>query len=351
MRDVAVIAFAQHPNLRAHREGNDIEILIQPIADAVAESGLTREQIQFTTGGSNDFLVGRAFSFLRALDAVGIYPAKEDSHVEMDGAWALYEAWVRLQCGDIDTALVWGLGKTSLGDISELMTLSVDPYYMAPLAPEPQDLAALQLRAMLDAGICCERELAEIAAQRQASALQNPWVEWDRARSADEILTEPYTSSPLRPSLGPPTTDGAACVILAAGDVARRHCKRPAWIKGIDHRTDAHSIGVRDLTECRSAKWAAEHAGVGAAPVDVAELHASFAHEEILLRRALGLGEATVVNPSGGPLTADPMMATGLIRIGEAAARIHAGDAGRVVGHASAGLCLQNNMVVVMEAS
>jgi hypothetical protein len=31
----------------------------------------------------------------------------------MDGAWALYEAWVRLHHGDIDTALVFGSGKSS----------------------------------------------------------------------------------------------------------------------------------------------------------------------------------------------------------------------------------------------
>jgi hypothetical protein len=43
-------------------------------------------------------------------------------------------------------------------------------------------------------------------------------------------------------------------------------------------------------------------------------------------------------------------MATGLIRIGEAAARIHRGVAGRTLGHATAGPCLQQNLVCVMEA-
>ena len=35
----------------------------------------------------------------------------------MDGAFALYEAWVHLQMGHIDTALVYSFGKTSLCDI------------------------------------------------------------------------------------------------------------------------------------------------------------------------------------------------------------------------------------------
>lgn len=349
MRDIAVISFAQLLNQPSH-QGNDIEILIEPIAAAMDASGLTREEIQFTTGGSNDFLVGRAFSFVRALDAVGIHPCKEDSHVEMDAAWALYEAWVRLQLGDIDTALIWGLGKTSLGNLDELMTLSTDPYYVAPLMPDPTSIAALQARALMDSGRCSEQDLAAIAARRQEAALANPWVVWDRARTAEEIMAEEYEAAPLRPSTSSPVTDGAACVILAAGDVARRVCDRPAWIRGIDHRTDTFNIGARDLTRSLSAAAAAERAGVSEGAVDVAEVHAAHAHEEIILSNALGLGPETKLNPSGGALTADPLMATGLIRIGEAARHILEGAADRTVGHATAGPCLQNNMVVVMEA-
>jgi len=55
-------------------------------------------------------------------------------------------------------------------------------------------------------------------------------------------------------------------------------------------------------------------------------------------------------NASGGPRKADPIMATGLIRIGEAAARIHDGSARRTVAHATAGPCLQHNLVCVLDS-
>jgi acetyl-CoA acetyltransferase len=84
--------------------------------------------------------------------------------------------------------------------------------------------------------------------------------------------------------------------------------------------------------------------------VEVAELHARFSHEELILRDALGLGDDVRVNPSGGALAADPVMATGLIRAGEAAGWVHRGDAARVLAHASYGPCLQSNLVCVMEA-
>jgi acetyl-CoA acetyltransferase len=89
---------------------------------------------------------------------------------------------------------------------------------------------------------------------------------------------------------------------------------------------------------------------VGAGSVDFAELHTRFEHEEPLLRRELGLSDEVVVNASGGPRKADPVMATGLIRIGEAAVRIHDGSARRTVAHAASGPCLQHNLVCVLEA-
>ena len=57
-------------------------------------------EIDFTCSGSTDYLAGSAFSFVMALDGVGAWPPISESHVEMDGAWALYEAWVKMQTGE-----------------------------------------------------------------------------------------------------------------------------------------------------------------------------------------------------------------------------------------------------------
>ena len=110
------------------------------------------------------------------------------------------------------------------------------------------------------------------------------------------------------------------------------------------------SLGVRDLTLSPSVTIAGEKAGVAAGGFDIAELHAPFSHQEIIVRNALGLGEDVDVNPSGGPLAANPMMVAGLTRLGEAASRITAGDASRGVAHATSGPCLQQNLVCVLEA-
>jgi len=68
----------------------------------------------------------------------------------------------------------------------------------------------------------------------------------------------------------------------------------------------------------------------------------------VLLRRAMAV-DAGAVNPSGGALCANPVMAAGLVRFGEVAARIHRGEAGRGLAHATSGPCLQQNLVTVLE--
>jgi acetyl-CoA acetyltransferase len=340
MRDVAVIAFAQTRHTDHDTGLNEPELILPVIEEARERSGLAK--FGFTCSGSCDYLAGAPFSFVSALDALGAWPPISESHVEMDGAWALYEAWVRLQHGDVDSALVYGFGKSSQGDLREIMTLQLDPYYLAPLGLDQVSFAALQASA-----VGADRAtLDEIVRRSRAAGRDNPCA----LDLPDPDPEEPFAVEPLKPYDCAPITDGAAAVVLAVGDLARELCPRPAWIRGIAHRIEPHYLGMRELARSASAADAARAAGVGKGPVEVAELHAQFSHEEVVLRAALELPDDTVVNPSGGPLAANPVMATGLIRIGEAAARIIDGGAGRTVAHAASGPCLQHNLVTVLEA-
>ncbi|MES4892943.1 thiolase domain-containing protein [Streptomyces sp. NPDC096012] len=343
-RDIAVVAFAQTDHRRSTEESSEVEMLMPVLHEVLARTGLRTADIGFTCSGSSDYLAGRAFSFTLALDGVGAWPPVSESHVEMDGAWALYEAWTKLLTGDADTALVYSYGKCSPGSVRDVLTRQLDPYYVAPLWPDAVALAALQAQALIDAGDTDEPALAAVGARSRADAVANP-----HAQLSGEVPQGGYLVRPLRTGDCPPIGDGAAAVVLAAGERARDLCARPAWIRGIDHRIEAHGLGVRDLTDSPSARLAAQRAGAFERPVDTAELHAPFSAQEIVLRKALGLGGDVRVNPSGGALAANPLMAAGLIRIGEAAARIHRGESDRALAHATSGPCLQQNLVAVLE--
>jgi acetyl-CoA acetyltransferase len=343
-REIAVVAFAQSDTLRTTEEHSEVEMLMPVLHEVLDRTGLKTADIGFTCSGSCDYLAGRAFSFTLALDGVGAWPPISESHVEMDGAWALYEAWTKLLTGDADTALVYSYGKSSPGSLRDVLTRQLDPYYVAPLWPDSVALAALQAQALIDAGDTDEPALVAIGVRSRRAATLN-----SRAQLRGSVPQGDYVVRPLRTGDCPPVGDGAAAVILAAGERARELCSRPAWIRGIDHRVEAHSLGVRDLTDSPSARLAAEKAGAFERPVDTAELHAPFTSQEVVLRKALRLDDSVRVNLSGGALAANPMMAAGLVRIGEAAARIHRGESDRALAHATSGPCLQQNLVAVLE--
>jgi acetyl-CoA acetyltransferase len=349
VRDVAVIGFAEAPNVRS-TDGttNGVEMLVPIFREVFDQTGLTKSDIGFWCSGSSDYLAGRAFSFVSAVDAIGAFPPVMESHVEMDGAFALYEAWVKVLTGEADIALAYGFGKSSAGDLRRVLALQLDPYLMAPLWPDSVAVAALQARLGLEQGTWTERGMAEVAVRSRAAAVSNSRAQLSGEVTADELLAAPFVADPLRAHDCAPVTDGAAVVIIASAKRARELCERPAWISGFEHRIDSGQLGARNLTSSASAEAAG--AAVGAAGVDVAELHAPFTHQELILRGALGLAASVRVSPSGGALAGNPMFAAGLARIGHAAREIISGAAGRALGHATSGPALQQNLVCVMEA-
>jgi len=348
MRDVAVVAtaFSAVPQTT----DSPVESLIPVLTEVLATAGLERREVGFWCHGSCDYLIGQPFSFVQAVDALGAWPPIVESHVEMDGAWALYEAWLKIQTGEADTAVVFGNGKCSVADMFAVLALQLDPYVEAPMFPDQIALAGLQARAALDAGVVTPEAMAEVAARSRRDALGNPAALVSGEFTADELLAAPLVRDPLRAHDIPVMGDGLTAVVLAADGAARSLASRPAWIRAIDHRIDAQRLGARDLVGVPSAAEAASRVGVGADRVDVAEVHAPFTHEELLLTRALGIDPAaTRVNPSGGALVSNVLMAAGLARIAHAAGYVLNGGADRVVGHATQGPCLQQNLVCVME--
>jgi acetyl-CoA acetyltransferase len=346
--DIAIIGWSVSPMVR-NTDKTEVQMLLEVITDAVADVGITRKEVDFTCAGSCDYVAGQAFSFVQNIDAIGAWPPKRDSHVEMDGAWALYEAWVRLLLGDIDVALAMGSGRSSTADPALIYPMEMDPFYLAPLGADATSFAGLQARALIDSGKVTEQQMAEIAARCRRDAQTNSQAQVTGDFDPQTLLEADYVRAPLRRHDLPPITDGACAVVIARADKARELCEHPAWIRGFAHYSELHNPGMRDLTTSRSTTRAAKAAGVDQRPVEVAEIQAAYTHEEPLLVEALGIGTDTVVNPSGGPLAGNPIMATGLVRVAEAARQIRDHGRQRTLAHATSGPCLQQNLVCVLE--
>lgn len=348
-REVAVVGFAHAQHVR-HAEGttNGVEMLMPCFADLYSQLGITRSDIGFWCSGSSDYLAGRAFSFISAIDSIGAVPPINESHVEMDAAWALYEAYIKLLTGQVDTALVYGFGKSSAGTLRRVLAMQTDPYTVAPLWPDSVSIAGLQARIGLESGAWTQEQMAQVALDMFSVAQRTDQEK--PAKTVEELLERPFFADPLRRHDIAPITDGAAAIILAAGDRARELRERPAWITGFEHRIETPVLGARNLTTSPSTAASAILATDGdAGSIDVAEICAPFTHQHLILAEAIGLADSTAVNPSGGALAHNPMFAVGLERIGFAARHIFDGSAQRVLAHATSGPALQQNLIAVME--
>jgi len=208
-----------------------------------------------------------------------------------------------------------------------------------------------------------DADLARVAAARRAAGAHNPDAQLREAVSAEALAATPWAMEPLRRGYVPPLGETATCLVLAAEERATDLCDRPAWVQGVDHRSELQSIGARDITRAAGARLAAEHAfrmaGIdGARDTQLAEIAATNPVEDLILCDALGIDEANggpVVNPSGGPICAHPIMNTGGVRLGEAFRQLagRAGERGvpgatRAIAHGAQGHCLQQNVVWVL---
>ncbi|MGW0159697.1 thiolase domain-containing protein [Mycobacterium sp. NPDC003323] len=349
MTDIAVVGFAHAPHVR-RTDGttNGVEMLMPCFHQLYEELGIKQTDIGFWCSGSSDYLAGRAFSFISAIDSIGAIPPINESHVEMDAAWALYEAYIKLLTGQVETALVYGFGKSSAGTLRRVLSLQTDPYTVAPLWPDSVSMAGLQARAGLDAGKWTAEQMAQVALDAYAAGGRTD--KHEVTGSIEDLLAQPFFADPLRRHDIAPITDGASAIVLAAGDRARELRENPAWITGIEHRIETPILGARDLTTSPSTAASAASATNGdAGSIDVAEIYAPFTHQQLILTEAIGLGSKTKINPSGGTLAANPMFSAGLERIGFAAQHIFDGSASRVLAHATSGPALQQNLVAVLE--
>ena len=221
MRDVAIISFAQTQHQREVSDINEVEMLMPLMGEALAGASIGKDRVDFVCSASSDYLAGQPFSFVMTLDAFGPWPPISESHVDMDGAWAVYEAWVKMQMGKTDIALIYAYGKSSPGDIRRVLSRQLDPYTVGPLWLDSVSIAALQARAGLEAGPFTAEQMAEVVAANRRAGASNPFAQLGGDVDAASLLAEPEFVAPLRRHDCAAVTDGAAVVILAAGDVAR----------------------------------------------------------------------------------------------------------------------------------
>ena len=181
-------------------------------------------------------------------------------------------------------------------------------------------------------------QLAKISVKNHFNGTLNPYAQFQKKMSVEEILGSPMIADPITLFSCCPNSDGAAAVILCSENKLPKTGVRPIKIAASVLTTGSYE-NQQDITgwevEIRAAKQAYQMASLGPKELDVVEVHDAFTICEIIHYEDLGLcppGEGgrlieegvtglrgkTPVNPSGGLLSrGHPIGASGVAQIVE----------------------------------
>lgn len=223
----------------------------------------------------------------------------------------------------------------------------------------PPGIFAMFAQKAIAEGLITRNDLAKVAVKNSRHGSRNPKAQHRRALTEEEVLKARPVAEPLGVLDCCPLTDGAAAVVIASREAAKRFSGKPVRIRACVQTSGTYCEGDPELrpdTTLRAGKQAYEMAGVGPEDLDLIECHDCFTMAEIMHYHDLGLSsredaaklirEGTTalggkhpVNVSGGLLSkGHPLGATGPAQITEITTQLRGRAGDRQVKGAKIGL-------------
>ena len=345
---VAVVGFGQTPFKTKRKDKTHPEIVFEAINSALEHAGLELKDIEAVVYGCMDPFDGIYCPERWDSTACGLEkPIMKISTGGTTGMTTALAAHEHVASGLFD--LVMAVCVQRVGecvDAQPVLNTAVDPIYERHSGLGAIHIAAFQATAYMAKYGATEEDLAWVSVKDHKNALKNPYAHIKMDVGVDDVLNSKVVCSPLKLLECCPRSDGAAAVIFASEDLAKKIRDNPAWVVAETTISDSYYLGDRlSFAEWDSLAIAGRRlfrdAGIEnpAKDIDVAELYSAFTIQEILELEALGFAEkgrgkdfaregVTFIdgdmptNPSGGVLCTNPIGATGLVRFGEAALQV-----------------------------
>jgi acetyl-CoA acetyltransferase len=313
------------------------------------DAGISKEQIQAAyVGNESAGLITGQYGILgqvvlRPL-GLGDISVVNTSNACASGCSALHLGYLDIASGFHDCVLTLGLEKLYTDDREKFLQAANASKDMDALREPPQEKKkygdaigrfAERGRQYIESGWITKQHLAKVSSKNHINGSLNPYAQYQKSMSVEEVLASPLIVEPLHRVMCAPVGDGAAAAILCSPQFARRHTNRPIFVASSVMRTGADLGPDKPGLGQRIGQEAYERAGVVPSDIDVFEVSDATAMTEILSYEELGLctreelaafidsgaPELTgrqPVNPSGGlESRGHPFGATGIAQVAE----------------------------------
>jgi acetyl-CoA C-acetyltransferase len=382
---VAVIG-AGMTKFRRNLKETGKELSYEASSMALDQAGLELSDIQSVVmGTAPDAFDGVHMKGEYLADGAGAWE-KPYSRVYVGGGTGVFTidaGWWHVASGKFDTCLVVGEEKMSscYPHPAYAFTTIFDQIYARPLGVTLIWIFALEMHRYMHVHGIKKEEIALVSVKNKRNALDHPCAQLGANITVEDVLNSEVMCWPVQRLDISPTSDGAAALVLASEDVAKKLTDDPVWIDGVGWCIDSTYWTNRDLyypqyVQC-AAQMAYKMAGIKNPPkeIDVAEVYDPFDYKELHHMEGLMLarkGQAPKltaegvtqrdgdlpINPSGGLLgVGNPIAAAGTMKCCEIFWQLR-GEAGKrqVKGDPRTGLAqawgdlMQYGSVVVMRS-
>lgn len=348
MGDVAIVGTGQTVHARRRLDVSQAGLAREAVNNALEDANLTFADIDSVVIASGPALFGAVNQPDKWLvDACGGY-MKPFVRVTSGGGTGLAGALAAMNqvaSGFADRVLVVGYDKLSEGALQYQISTLYDPFWGREFAVGIMGFAAAYWRARMDTLGHTEEAAALVSVKNHRNAFRNPYAHVRKEVTVDDVLNSRPLAWPIKLLDVPPISDGACAVVLASAEAAPKITDKPAWIRGMAYYGEADNAPNRDMIQSVPLQLAAQRvykkAGITnpRRQFDVAELQEPYTCFELSYYEGLGLcppGKAAELigsgatdmegdipcNPSGGCMGANPIGATALIRLAEAALQV-----------------------------
>lgn len=350
MRRVAVVGLG-HSKFTFNSPKTGVELLSEVAIDAINNANIKPKDIQAFFCGNvlGDFSEGQGMIQSYVANDIGCFniPATRFEGACASGSMAVRDAFMWVASGYYDIVLVGGVEKaTAMGTPLATRTFAMfgDSRYEYPagfIFP-----AAFGLLANLYSkkyNIPIERlkeQMASVSVQSHQFGMKNPNAQFQKEITIEDVLKSAMVTTPLQLHDCCPFTDGAAAVVIASEDVAKKLTDKPVYFAGIGQTSSGKLSSQNEyLPRIKARELAVEQsykmAGMSPKDIDVCELHDCFSIAAMIAAEGLGFfefgtagkawekgetkpGGKIAINMSGGlKAKGHPLGATGVSQVYE----------------------------------
>ena len=306
MRKVAILGVGHTP-FTFLSEKTAVELFSEAALEAIQQSGLKATDVKAMFVGNvlGDFSEGQGMIQSYAADEIGAkyIPSSRFEGACASGTMAIRDAFMWVASGVYDVVITGGVDTVSkMGTPLATRTFAMfaDGHYEYPAGltfPGAFGLLAHLYSDRYNIPLTkLKQQMALVSVQSHKYGQYNKLGQLHSEITVDDVLNSAMVTSPLQLYDCCPFSDGAAAIILASEDVAKKQTNKPVYIAGVGQASSGRFSSQKEyLPRLRareiSVKQAYDMAGIKPGDVDLCELHDCFSIASIIAAESLGFAE------------------------------------------------------------